>query len=208
MVPCVKEETEEEEEPSVSPVTEELDDSCFTETLAKIYIKQHRYDKALEIIKKLSLNYPKKNAYFADQIRFLEKLIINALNQNNKMYLLLVILMLIASVLMCFIVLIQNSKGGGLASGFSSSNQIMGVRKTTDFLEKATWTLAAVMVVFSIVSAYTIPSSTGKGGDVILEQAQQEEKTNPYNMPVGTEAPQSEAPAATTPAEAPAPAAE
>ncbi len=55
-----------------------VDDSCFTETLAKIYIKQHRYDKALEIIKKLSLNYPKKNAYFADQIRFLEKLIINA----------------------------------------------------------------------------------------------------------------------------------
>ena len=80
------------------------------------------------------------------------------------MYLLLIILMLIVSVLMCFIVLIQNSKGGGLASGFSSSNQIMGVRKTTDFLEKATWTLAAVMVVFSIVSAYTIPSSTGKGG--------------------------------------------
>ncbi len=56
----------------------ELDDSCFTETLAKIYIKQHKYEKALEIIKKLSLNYPKKNAYFADQIRFLEKLIINA----------------------------------------------------------------------------------------------------------------------------------
>ena len=47
------------------------------------------------------------------------------------MYLLLVILMVIASILMCFIVLIQNSKGGGLASGFSSSNQIMGVRKTT-----------------------------------------------------------------------------
>ena len=56
---------------------EGLDDSCFTETLAKIYVKQHRYEKALEIIKKLSLNYPKKNAYFADQIRFLEKLIIN-----------------------------------------------------------------------------------------------------------------------------------
>lgn len=54
------------------------DDSCFTETLAKIYVKQHRYSKALEIIKKLSLKYPKKNAYFADQIRFLEKLIINA----------------------------------------------------------------------------------------------------------------------------------
>ena len=57
---------------------EELDDSYFTETLAKIYIKQHRYEKALEIIKKLSLNYPKKNAYFADQIKTLEELIINA----------------------------------------------------------------------------------------------------------------------------------
>lgn len=116
------------------------------------------------------------------------------------MFLLLVILMVIASVLMCFIVLIQNSKGGGLSSGFSSSNQIMGVRKTTDFLEKATWTLAAVLVVFSISSAYTVPSSSHKSGEVIMEQAQQEEKTNPYNMPVGTAAPQSEAPAATAPA--------
>ena len=49
----------------------------FTETLAQIYIKQGKYDKALEIIKRLYLIYPKKNRYFADQIRFLEKLIIN-----------------------------------------------------------------------------------------------------------------------------------
>ena len=54
------------------------DDNYLTETLAKIYVKQQRYDKALEIIKKLNLKYPKKNAYFADQIRFLERLIINA----------------------------------------------------------------------------------------------------------------------------------
>ena len=76
-----EEEMENEEtdgETTSKSVPDDLDDSCFTETLAKIYIKQHRYDKALEIIKKLSLNYPKKNAYFADQIRFLEKLIINA----------------------------------------------------------------------------------------------------------------------------------
>ncbi len=53
------------------------DESYFTETLAKIYVRQHRYEKALEIIKKLNLKYPKKNIYFADQIRFLEKLIIN-----------------------------------------------------------------------------------------------------------------------------------
>jgi len=55
----------------------ESEEGYFTETLAKIYIKQGRFDKALEIIRRLNLNYPKKNAYFADQIRFLEKLIIN-----------------------------------------------------------------------------------------------------------------------------------
>lgn len=54
-----------------------LDDSYFTETLAHIYVKQKRYEKALQIIQNLNLKYPEKNAYFADQIRFLEKLIIN-----------------------------------------------------------------------------------------------------------------------------------
>ena len=60
----------------------EGDEGYFTETLAQIYIKQGRYSKALEIIQRLNLNYPKKNAYFADQIRFLQKLIIN--NKYNK----------------------------------------------------------------------------------------------------------------------------
>lgn len=55
----------------------EGDEGVFTETLARIYIKQGQYSKALEIIKRINLNYPKKNVYFADQIRFLEKLIIN-----------------------------------------------------------------------------------------------------------------------------------
>jgi tetratricopeptide (TPR) repeat protein len=53
------------------------DDSYFTETLARVYFKQKRYEKALEIIRNLRLKYPEKNIYFADQIRFLEKLIIN-----------------------------------------------------------------------------------------------------------------------------------
>ncbi len=69
------------------------------------------------------------------------------------MYIFITILILIAAILMILIVLVQNSKGGGLAAGFSSSNQIMGVRKTTDFLEKATWTLAATILVLSILTA-------------------------------------------------------
>ena len=54
----------------------ELDDAYFTETLARIYLKQHRYDKALEIIRSLYLNFPNKSIYFADQIRYLEKLVL------------------------------------------------------------------------------------------------------------------------------------
>lgn len=56
----------------------EGDEGYFTETLARIYVKQGRYSKALEIIQRLNLYYPKKSAYFADQIRFLEKLVRNS----------------------------------------------------------------------------------------------------------------------------------
>lgn len=61
----------------------EVEEEYFTETLARIYIKQGRYEKALGIIERLSERYPKKNAYFADQMRFLEKLLINSKN-NSK----------------------------------------------------------------------------------------------------------------------------
>ncbi len=76
------------------------------------------------------------------------------------------ILIVLAAVLMILIVLVQNSKGGGLASGFASSNQIMGVRKTTDFLEKATWTLAATIVILSIASAAFVTTSSEKSSVV------------------------------------------
>ena len=69
---------------------------------------------------------------------------------------LVVVLVVIACIILAFIVLIQNSKGGGLASNFAGSNQIMGVRKTTDFLEKATWRLAAFIMVLCFVCAFLV----------------------------------------------------
>ena len=74
---------QEPEEAQTSENTEDVEEEYFTETLARIYIKQGRYQKALDIIGRLAERYAKKNAYFTDQIRFLEKLIINSKN-NSK----------------------------------------------------------------------------------------------------------------------------
>ena len=76
------------------------------------------------------------------------------------MYVFLTILILIAAICLILIVLVQNSKGGGLASSFASSNQIMGAPKTADFLEKATWTLAGTVIVLSIITTAFLPSRT------------------------------------------------
>ena len=115
------------------------------------------------------------------------------------MYLLFIGLIVVAALLLCFVVMIQNSKGGGLASSFASSNQIMGVRKTTDFIEKLTWGLAGFIVVISIACAYVLPTATAESS-VIMEQAVKESATNPLNAPAGFAAPTT----TETPAEAPA----
>ena len=65
-----------------------------------------------------------------------------------------VVLIILASIVLAFVVLIQNSKGGGLASNFASSNQVMGVRKTADVLEKTTWGLAAGIMLLCFVCAF------------------------------------------------------
>jgi len=127
------------------------------------------------------------------------------------MYNLLVILVVIASIFMCLIVLIQESKGGGLASGFASGNQVMGVRKTTDVIEKLTWGLAAAMVIFSILSVFFIPRAA-TDSSVMEGIATEQKATAPTNLPgipatdvqeaPANEAAPAEAPAA--PAEAPA----
>ena len=120
------------------------------------------------------------------------------------MYTLLVILVVIASIFMCLIVLVQESKGGGLASGFASGNQVMGVRKTTDVIEKLTWGLAAAMVVLSICSVYFLPARQGSSS--VMEQAATEQKaTAPTNLPgIPATDVQQAAPAEAPAAEAPA----
>ena len=70
--------------PAENDSLEETGEEGFlTMTLAKIYIRQQRYEKALEIMRKVNLNNPKKSVYFADQIRFLQKLIINKNHQKQ-----------------------------------------------------------------------------------------------------------------------------
>ena len=123
------------------------------------------------------------------------------------MYTLFVVLIVIAALLMIGIVLIQESKGGGLASQFSTYNQIGGVRKTTDFIEKTTWGLAAAMVVLSVLCAYVAPGAS-TGGSVM--ENYEVPATNPNNLPgfgasqtkdaAAPAAPAAEAPAAEAPA--------
>lgn len=109
------------------------------------------------------------------------------------MYIFLSILIVIAAVLLIGAVLIQKSKGGGLASDYSSGNQYLGYRKTTDFIEKATWTLAIFICVISICASFAVKTPV-----------------NVSNItPAAAPAPTSAAPApvnAPAPAAAPAPA--
>jgi preprotein translocase subunit SecG len=115
-------------------------------------------------------------------------------------YTLLIALIVFVAFLMIFIVLIQESKGGGLASNFASYNQIGGVRKTTDLIEKTTWGLAAAMVIISVLCAWTAPQTSTT--DSVMDGLENP-VTNPNNIPgFGASQPEAEAPAA--PAEAPA----
>ena len=72
-------------------------------------------------------------------------------------YIFISVIIIIACFIQVMIVLVQNSKGGGLAANFTSAGQSMGIRKTADFLEKSTWTLAAAILILCVVATATIP---------------------------------------------------
>jgi len=82
------------------------------------------------------------------------------------------VLIVIICILLILVVLVQNSKGGGLASNFSSAGQFMGVRKTTDFLEKATWSLAVALVVFSVIATAVVKRGGEAQKSLIQDQIQ------------------------------------
>lgn len=111
------------------------------------------------------------------------------------MFTLIVILLIIVSLLLGLVVLVQNSKGGGLASGFSASNQIMGVRKTTDFLEKLTWGFAITMLVLAMIGNFVLPKNAGTGESSIIEE-QMQNAPLPSATPTAPAAPATPAPAA------------
>lgn len=97
-------------------------------------------------------------------------------------YIIVSVLILITSILLMLVVLVQNSKGGGLASNFSGNNQYMGVRKTADFLEKSTWTLAVVLLVLSLFSIFVIPRTNDTEGVIDTELRDQIENTQPVDF--------------------------
>ena len=76
------------------------------------------------------------------------------------------ILLTIVVLLLTIVVLLQNSKGGGLAANFAAGNQTFGVRQTADFLEKATWTLAIVVIVLSVVATFVIPQRSARHSNI------------------------------------------
>ncbi|MDL2223900.1 preprotein translocase subunit SecG [Bacteroidales bacterium OttesenSCG-928-M06] len=119
------------------------------------------------------------------------------------MYVFISVLIVIIALLLILIVVIQNSKGGGLAAGFASSNQVMGVRKTTDFLEKATWWLAGVLVVLCILATLFLPRNKASQDSILHEEiietipTQDLNTVAPFEDPI-MEGESTEAPAATT----------
>ncbi len=119
------------------------------------------------------------------------------------MYIFLSILIVVAALLLIGAVLIQKSKGGGLASDYSQGNQYMGYRKTTDFIEKATWSLAIFICVISICASFAIKTPVTRSGMAPAPAATTAPAPAPTTAPAPAAAPAETpaAPAAETPAE-------
>ena len=94
------------------------------------------------------------------------------------MYSLFAILIIITCILLILIIMVQNPKGGGLSSAFGGGNQIMGARKTSDFLDKTTWTLAITLVSLALLSNFSIPRSNEMNQEIMIDNVRENDTQN------------------------------
>ncbi len=109
------------------------------------------------------------------------------------MYQLFLVIAIIVCILLVLIVLIQNPKGGGLASNFSASSQLMGVQKTGDFLEKGTWVLAITLMVLSLAINVAVKGGSQKAGSAnkdLIEKVNKSQGQSTTPAPFVPSAPQ------------------
>jgi len=92
----------------------------------------------------------------------------------QAIYITISVIIVVASVLLTLIVLVQNSKGGGLAANFAAGNTTFGVRQTADFLEKTTWVLAAIVLVLCVVATFFTPKAAKVGAPTDIENQLQQ----------------------------------
>ena len=114
------------------------------------------------------------------------------------MYTAITILIILTCILLVLVVLVQNPKGGGISTGIIGSNQVMGVKKTTDFIEKLTWGLALTLVLLCLIAGLTLPGKEDRGiGTQMQEQI--DNSAAPPTLP--QQPPAQNAPAQNTPAQ-------
>jgi preprotein translocase subunit SecG len=103
------------------------------------------------------------------------------------------VLITIVCFLLIVVIMVQNPKGGGLSSTLGGSTQIGGVQKTTDFLDKSTWTLAAVLIALILMSSLSFGGSLGDSDSKIIDKTEKSAPTAPeapvQNAPTGTTTP-------------------
>ena len=159
----------------------------MTETLAKVYLEQKKFSSAIKAYDILSLKYPEKSGFFADQIKK---------NQNFTKYkimsynLFLAVILLVA-VILILIVMVQNPKGGGLSSSFGGggAQSLGGVQNTNNFLDRTTWTLAIAMFALILLSNFSIErnGSSDIKLDNALEDIRTTPKTNDSSLPTSND---------------------
>ena len=103
------------------------------------------------------------------------------------MFTAITILIVLVCILLVLVVLVQNPKGGGIASGIIGANQLMGVKKTSDFIEKLTWGLAITLVVLCLAASFALPSGEDRQVNSTSMQEQIDNAATPAATPAAAD---------------------